>query len=296
MIGLMAVGIGFICAFVALALLKLIAFFTNLFFFQRLSLAPASPADNTLGLFVILVPVAGALDHRPDGPLRIRTHPRPWHPRGDRGHPHQRQPGRAEGRAAQADLVRDLDRLGRPVRRRGSDHHDRRRDRVADRAVLSSHERRTEDAAGGRRGRGYVGDLRRPDRVGPARGRTAALRVEAAQHDPGRAGKRHRRGHAPLHPRARPAVPGAGAPDLHRTGRTRRVRRRGPAGRRAVGAAHARRLRGRRRLPEAAHPLDVVAGDRRAGDRRRRADLSAGARRRLRHHRPPAARRRAAPR
>jgi CIC family chloride channel protein len=61
MIGLIAVAIGFICAFVALALLKLIAFFTNLFFFQRLSLAPASPADNTLGLFVILVPVAGAL-------------------------------------------------------------------------------------------------------------------------------------------------------------------------------------------------------------------------------------------
>src|SRR4051794_17352325 len=61
LISVMAVGVGFICAFVALALLKLIAFFTNLFFFQRLSTALSSPADNTLGYFVVLVPIAGAL-------------------------------------------------------------------------------------------------------------------------------------------------------------------------------------------------------------------------------------------
>jgi chloride channel protein, CIC family len=61
LISIMAVGVGFVCAFVALALLKLIAFFTNLFFFQRLTTAVSSPADNTLGLFVVLVPVAGAL-------------------------------------------------------------------------------------------------------------------------------------------------------------------------------------------------------------------------------------------
>jgi CIC family chloride channel protein len=60
-ISLISVPIGIICAFVAQVLLKLIALFTNLFFFQRISTALTSPADNTLGLWVVLVPVAGAL-------------------------------------------------------------------------------------------------------------------------------------------------------------------------------------------------------------------------------------------
>jgi H+/Cl- antiporter ClcA/CBS domain-containing protein len=60
-IALMAVIIGAIGAFIALILLRLITFFTNLFFFQRLSFANASPADNHLGLFIILVPVIGGL-------------------------------------------------------------------------------------------------------------------------------------------------------------------------------------------------------------------------------------------
>ena len=45
-------------------------------------------------------------------------------------------------------------------------------------------------------------------------------------------------------------------------------------------------------LPAPADPLDVVAGDRRARHRRRRLDVSAGARRRLRRHRRAAAGRR----
>jgi CIC family chloride channel protein len=60
-IGAIAVGIGIVGAYVALALLKLIGLFTNLFFFQRWSTTFASPADHTLGPFVILVPVVGAL-------------------------------------------------------------------------------------------------------------------------------------------------------------------------------------------------------------------------------------------
>ena len=60
-ISLLAVGIGVVAAFIAFALLKLIALFTNLFFFQRLSFAPASPADNHLGVFIIIVPVIGGL-------------------------------------------------------------------------------------------------------------------------------------------------------------------------------------------------------------------------------------------
>ena len=61
LIAAMAVAIGVLCAFVARALLTMIAFFTNLFFFQRLGTAPLSPADHTLGPLVVLVPVAGAL-------------------------------------------------------------------------------------------------------------------------------------------------------------------------------------------------------------------------------------------
>ena len=57
----LAIGIGFVSAFVALALLKLIGLFTNLFFFQRWSTAMVSPAANRLGYWEVLVPVAGAL-------------------------------------------------------------------------------------------------------------------------------------------------------------------------------------------------------------------------------------------
>jgi H+/Cl- antiporter ClcA len=57
----MAIAIGIFGAFVALALLRLIGLFTNLFFFQRLETSLVSPADNTLGLLEVFVPVVGAL-------------------------------------------------------------------------------------------------------------------------------------------------------------------------------------------------------------------------------------------
>jgi chloride channel protein, CIC family len=57
----LAVAIGVFAAFVAAALLALIAFFTNLFFFQRWSTAAASPVDHHMGPWVIVVPVVGAL-------------------------------------------------------------------------------------------------------------------------------------------------------------------------------------------------------------------------------------------
>src|SRR5215470_1182614 len=60
-ISVLAVGIGLVSAFVALALLKLIGLFTNLFFFQRWSTAMISPAQNRLGWLEVLVPVGGAL-------------------------------------------------------------------------------------------------------------------------------------------------------------------------------------------------------------------------------------------
>jgi H+/Cl- antiporter ClcA len=56
-----AVGIGGASAFVALALLRLIGLFTNLFFFQRWDTTLVSPIGHQLGAGAILVPVVGAL-------------------------------------------------------------------------------------------------------------------------------------------------------------------------------------------------------------------------------------------
>ena len=60
-IATLAVAIGFTGAFVALALLRLIGLFTNLFFFQRWSTALVSPAASRLGIWEVAVPVLGAL-------------------------------------------------------------------------------------------------------------------------------------------------------------------------------------------------------------------------------------------
>lgn len=56
-----AMAIGAVSTGAAFVLLNLIHFFTNLFFFQTLSFADSSPAANTLGLWVIALPVAGGL-------------------------------------------------------------------------------------------------------------------------------------------------------------------------------------------------------------------------------------------
>jgi len=60
-ISILALVIGGIAAFVALALLRLIDLFTNLFYFQRASFEPASPAHHTLGPWSVIVPIGGAL-------------------------------------------------------------------------------------------------------------------------------------------------------------------------------------------------------------------------------------------
>jgi chloride channel protein, CIC family len=57
----MALVIGILSAFVALALLKLIGLFTNLFFFHRWDTALISPTGHHLGIFVVLVPIVGGL-------------------------------------------------------------------------------------------------------------------------------------------------------------------------------------------------------------------------------------------
>ena len=60
-ISLLATVIGVICAFVALALLRLIGLFTSLFYFGRWSSAMVSPAGNHLGVYSVFVPITGAL-------------------------------------------------------------------------------------------------------------------------------------------------------------------------------------------------------------------------------------------
>jgi H+/Cl- antiporter ClcA len=57
----LAVAIGAVSSAVALALLKLIGLFTNLFYFHHFSTALTRPADTTMGWIAVAVPVAGAL-------------------------------------------------------------------------------------------------------------------------------------------------------------------------------------------------------------------------------------------
>ncbi len=60
-ISALAVCIGTVAAFVALALLRLIGLFTNLFYFGRWSTTMVSPVGNHLGIYSVLVPIGGAL-------------------------------------------------------------------------------------------------------------------------------------------------------------------------------------------------------------------------------------------
>jgi chloride channel protein, CIC family len=60
-ISALALAIGVLASFVALALLRLIGLFTNLFYFGRWSATLVSPSGNHLGVLGVLVPVMGAL-------------------------------------------------------------------------------------------------------------------------------------------------------------------------------------------------------------------------------------------
>ena len=60
-LSVMAVVIGLLSTCVAWTLLRLIALFTNLFYFGRVSTALVTPAGHHLGWAVILIPVAGGL-------------------------------------------------------------------------------------------------------------------------------------------------------------------------------------------------------------------------------------------
>src|SRR6266571_3257068 len=57
----MAALIGVISAFVALALLRLIGFFTHPSYYHAIDSRLISPADNRLGVWALLVPIVGGL-------------------------------------------------------------------------------------------------------------------------------------------------------------------------------------------------------------------------------------------
>ena len=61
MVSAVALLIGAVSTLAASLLLVLIRFFTNLFFYQRLAVGDASPAQHALGAWVILVPALGGL-------------------------------------------------------------------------------------------------------------------------------------------------------------------------------------------------------------------------------------------
>jgi CIC family chloride channel protein len=56
-----AAVVGALCSGVAYVLLRLIDLFTNLFYFQQLSLVPRSPANHTLGWLAVIIPMLGGL-------------------------------------------------------------------------------------------------------------------------------------------------------------------------------------------------------------------------------------------
>lgn len=60
-LSVIACAIGAFCAVIAVTLLSLINFFTNLFYFQQFSLSSVTPAQNHMGYLVIFMPVLGGL-------------------------------------------------------------------------------------------------------------------------------------------------------------------------------------------------------------------------------------------
>jgi chloride channel protein, CIC family len=60
-ISMIAIGLGLLSTLLTWTLLRLISFFTNVFYYGRASTVMVSPAGNHLGWFAVLIPVAGGL-------------------------------------------------------------------------------------------------------------------------------------------------------------------------------------------------------------------------------------------
>ena len=281
---MLAVMVGVLAAYIAKALLALIAFFTNLFFFQRLSLAPVSPAGHHLGILSVLVPVIGCLVIgilARYGSERIRGHgiPEALEAILIRG-------SRIEPRVALLKPISSAISIGSggpfgaegPIIMTGGAFGSM----IAQLFHLTAAERKTLLVAGAAAGMSatfaspvaavllsvelLLFELKPRSLVPVALASAAAAVV-----------RRYILGAGPLFPVPDVDVAAATAPIDPPLLYLRRARRR-----RAVGDAHRRRLRRGGRLRKAEAALDVVASPGRPRRRHRRAHLPAGARRRVR--------------
>ena len=135
----LAVPVGAVSACVAWALLRLIGLITNAVFYHRLGTALVAP-DGTHHnpALILLAPVVGGLViglMARYGSEKIRGHGMPEAIEAILIGGSKVQP---RVRCAQAGVLGDRDRHRRAVRRRGADHHDRRRHRVAVRAAAAA--------------------------------------------------------------------------------------------------------------------------------------------------------------
>ena len=246
-ITLLAIGIGIFSAFVALALLRLIGIFTNLFFYQRWGTAMVSPSGNHLGWLEVFVPMVGGLIvglMARYGSERIRGH----------GIPEAIEAillkgGQVEPRVAILKPISSAISIGSggpfgaegPIIMTGGAFGSM----IAQFFHLTSAERRTLLVAGA--AAGMSATFASPLAAVLLVRRTTAFRVEAAQLDSRGLGQRGGRGDAPLHHRHGTVVPHASPCCFHWSSWTDGLRTCGTACGCTVSTAHAGGVcRGRR--------------------------------------------------
>ncbi len=282
-ISVMAVGIGIVCTFVAWALLRLIGFFTNLFYFGRVSTVFVSPAGNHLGWWSVLVPVGGGLviglmAHY--GSERIRGHGIPEALESILINGSKVQPrlavlkpvsaaisiGSGGPFGAEGPIIMTGGALGSVI---------------AQLFHLTAAERKTLLVAGA--AAGMSATFATPISAVLLAVELLLFEWKPRQRDTGGAGERLGGRGAEIHSGDGPAIRGTAACDLYRTAGVGRMCHCGTAGRRSLRAADNWCVCGGRLVHEATDSLEVVAGDRRPGCRIGRADFSAGAGSGVRH-------------
>jgi CIC family chloride channel protein len=273
-ISLLAIAIGLLATGVAWALLRLIGFFTNLFYFGKVSTELTSPAGNHLGWFAVLVPVGGALIigiMARYGSERIRGHGIPEALESILIHGSKVQPrlailkplssaisiGSGGPFGAEGPIIMTGGALGSII---------------AQFFHLTASERKTLLVAGAAAGMSatfatpVAAVLLAVELLLFEWKPRSAIPVALASAAAG-AGRRYILGLGPLFPVPQHAI-FIGPQGLAG------LRDRGTSGGGTVGAADAGSLRGRGRVHEITHPLDVVAGDRRGIRRIGRNDFS----------------------
>ena len=171
----MAVIVGALSAVIAYILVWLIAVITNIAFYQQFSSVFQSPDHHRLGYFCNSRAGDRRTGDRFDGALWLGKDSRPRYTGSARSDSFWSQPHGAENRRAQAFIVRNFHRHRRPLRRRRSDHHDRRRGGLDFRAIFSSLFRGTKNAARRQRRRRHGRYLHFPRRRRPIGHRASAL-------------------------------------------------------------------------------------------------------------------------